>query len=357
MEKKEQRQQYEQSQKAVAALEEGDAFAGILAVKSAHTGTTRTGKSYLRLVLMDKSGELHCPVWEKAEEAASFCTTGAFLFCRGKISFYGGQKQLQQEVLASADSREVDLALFQKETSKDRQQMAGELLALVGSIKDAALKGLLQNFFGRGAFWQQFQQAAAAKGAHHAYVGGLLEHTLSCARLAENLAAHYPGINRDLLIAGALLHDIGKVKEMEFCGVVVEYTAEGRLKGHLVLGSEMIAAAAATIHAFPEELLKQLQHLVLSHHGRFDFGSPVLPMTPEALLLSMLDDMDAKMNMVEQLREKMEPGKHSFTEYQRLLERYLYLSGYDETAPAVQEKCKSLPAACSSSQPLLWRDE
>ncbi len=346
-------------QRLVATLQEGEDFTGILAVKSAYSGTTRTGKSYLQMVLMDKSGELGCPVWDAVAQTASFCTTGAFLLCRGKIGVYNGRKQLQQEELAPALLSDVDLSFFQKETSKDRRQMADELLGLVASIKDAPLRGLLQKFFGSGSFWQQFQQAAAAKGAHHAYVGGLLEHSLSCARLAENLAAHYPGINRDLLIAGALLHDIGKVKEMAFSGVVIEYTAEGRLKGHLVLGSEMIAAAAATIDNFPAELLEQLQHLVLSHHGRLDFGSPVLPMTPEALLLGMLDDMDAKMNMVEQLREKMEPGRPAFTEYQRLLERYLYLSGYDDDKQSNPQNVASSPssssaAASSCGQPLLW---
>ncbi len=346
-------------QKRIEDLQEGALFSGILAVKSVHTGTTRAGKPYLRLVLMDKSGELHCPVWENIGQAASFCISGAFLFCRGRIGLYGGQKQLQQEELAPVSEDEVDLALFQKETARDRSQMADDLLSIVASVKNAPLKRLLKKFFGSGSFWQQFQQAAAARGAHHSYVGGLLEHTLSCAYLAENLAKHYPGVNRDLLVAGALLHDIGKVREMAFQGVVVEYTTEGRLKGHLVLGSEMITAVAATIDGFPAELLEQLQHLVLSHHGRLDFGSPVLPMTPEAFLLSMLDDMDAKMNMIEQLREKMEPGHHSFTEYQRLLERYLYLSGYDEP---VAEKGRHQPKSAASSsspsgsQPLLWGD-
>jgi len=172
--------------------------------------------------------------------------------------------------------------------------------------------------------------APAAKGIHHAYAGGLLEHCLSMARLADMLAGHYEGIDRSLLIAGALLHDIGKVDELAMEIGVVEYTDRGRLKGHLVIGSEMVAAAAARISDFPPDLLVQVQHLILSHHGRQEFGSPIVPMTVEALLLSFIDDVDAKMNLIEQLRRKMEGGAMQWTEYQRSLERFLYLGGFEE---------------------------
>ncbi len=329
-------------EKYISDLAEGDCFSGVLAVKSLHKGTTRAGKPYLRLVLMDRSGELLCPVWEDATQLGRFCSIGAFLLCKGTVGLYNGQKQLQQAVLSPAAQEDIDIADFQQQTTKDCRQMAAELLALVASINTVPLRQLVEKFFGSGRFWQQFQQAAAAKGAHHAYAGGLLEHTLSCAQLADSLARHYPGVDRDLLIAGTLLHDIGKVQEMAFQGVVVEYTTVGRLKGHLVIGSEMIAAAAAAIADFPAELLGQLQHLVLSHHGRLDFGSPVVPMTTEAFLLNMIDDMDAKMNMIEQLRRKMTSGQHSFTDYQRLLERYLYLSGYQQEQ-AVEKKSEEAP--------------
>ncbi len=341
-----------EGKKYIDALTEGEPFAGVLAVKSVHKGTTKMGKPYLRLTLMDKSGELLCPVWDNAEQVEGFCSVGAFLFCDGRVGIYNGQKQLQQAALTPAAPEDVQIADFQQETTRDRRQMARELLALVNSVADGPLKELLHLFFGRGKFWRRFQEAAAAKGAHHSCVGGLLEHTLSCAQAADGLASHYPGVDRDLLVAGALLHDIGKVEEMAFQGVVVEYTTVGRLKGHIVIGSEMIAAAAASIDYFPAGQLEQLQHLVLSHHGRLDFGSPVVPMTPEAFLLSMVDDMDAKMNMIEQLRSKMAAGQHSFTEYQRLLERYLYLSGYEEKERGKVDSGEN--AASMRNQLSLW---
>lgn len=315
----------------VKEMAEGDTFAGVFAIKTVRQGETKAGKPYLLLTLMDKSGEVSCPVWNNVAKTAEFCSVGAFVRCSGNVNSFRGQLQLQVESLEPVAVAEVDIIDFLPETSKDRQRLALALKNFVGSVKDPWLQKLLRIFFGKGPWWQRFKEAPAAKGAHHACVGGLLEHTLSVVSVADNLSRHYPGVNRSLLLAGALLHDIGKLEEMGFQGPVVEYTAAGRLKGHLVIGSEMIAEAAASIEGFPEALLDQLQHLILSHHGRLDYGSPVLPMTVEAFLLSMIDDLDAKMNMIEQLRGKMETGRFSFTEYQRLLERYLYLSGYEES--------------------------
>jgi 3'-5' exoribonuclease len=211
------------------------------------------------------------------------------------------------------------------------------------------LKKLLNHFFKKSDSWPDFQEAPAAKGIHHAYIGGLLEHSLSVARVADFLAKHYEGVDRSLLIAGALLHDIGKLEELKMEGGLVEYTVRGRLKGHLVIGSEMVALAAGEIRDFPEELLEQLQHLVLSHHGRQEFGSPAVPMTVEAFILSFLDDLDAKMNITEQLRRKMDNKELSWTDYQRSLERYLYLGGFERKEPE-----GSVTQPNSSRQPSLF---
>jgi len=175
-----------------------------------------------------------------------------------------------------------------------------------------------------------YRVSPAAKGIHHAYMGGLLEHSLSMAKVSLLLADHYEGIDSDLLLSGALLHDIGKTVELQSETGVIEYTDPGRLKGHLVIGCEMIGRQAQQIKGFPDDLLTQLQHLVLSHHGRQEFGSPVVPMTAEALLLSFIDDMDAKMNLVEQLRRKVKTGGMRWSDYQRSLERYLLLTPLDD---------------------------
>jgi 3'-5' exoribonuclease len=195
-------------------------------------------------------------------------------------------------------------------------------LDLLTSIQDAGVRNLLQKIFS-GETLERFCTAPAARKMHHAYLHGLLEHTLSVCGLAGRIADHYPSIDRDLLLAGALLHDIAKIKEFSYERPPFDYTTQGRLLGHLVLGSTMVMQAAQGIRELSSERLDQVVHLIVSHHGRYEFGSPVLPMTREALLLHHVDDMDAKMQYCDDLAEQMEePG---WTDYQRPLERFLYL--------------------------------
>jgi 3'-5' exoribonuclease len=162
---------------------------------------------------------------------------------------------------------------------------------------------------------------------HHAYLGGLLEHTLAVAKLAAMLADFYPALDRDLLMTGALLHDIGKTRELAFDAFPFDYTDRGRLVGHLVLGVEMIQDRVKTIPGFPEELATRLQHLILSHHGRYEFGSPALPMISEAFVLNFLDDLDAKLNFLGRLEEQATTPGYQWTDFQRTLERFLYVRG------------------------------
>ena len=228
--------------------------------------------------------------------------------------------------------------------------MADELQVLLRTIKNPFIRKLLNYFFNKSDWWPKFQEAPAAKGIHHAYIGGLLEHSLSVAQLCHFMAEHYEGVDHSLLLAGALLHDIGKLEELKTESGVIEYSVAGRLKGHLVIGSEMVSEAAGRIKGFPKELLAQLQHLILSHHGRQEFGSPTVPMTVEAFVLSFVDDLDAKLNLTEQLRRKMKSADMSWTDYQRTLERYLYLGGFEEK-PVREAKEQPAPPR---SQPSLF---
>jgi 3'-5' exoribonuclease len=314
----------------VEQLKEGDRFEDIFLVKSVRISETKAGKTYLVLTVMDRSGELSGPVWDNVETAQKVCVPGEFVQLRGLIQSFRDKPQLKVEAIQAVAREQVNVQDFAVSTTKDTQEMAEDLQRLVRSVKDPFLRKLLGQFFKAGSILERFIVAPAAKGIHHAYIGGLLEHCLSMARVADVLAAHYPGVNRSLLITGVLLHDIGKVEELSMDVGLVEYTDGGRLKGHLVIGSEMVAAAAARIPDFPVDLLQQVQHLILSHHGRQEFGSPVVPMTVEALLLSFIDDVDAKMNLLELLRRRLQGGSMQWTEYQRSLERFLYLNGLDE---------------------------
>ncbi len=306
-------------------LQEGDRVDDVFLVKSSRLAETRAGKPYLILDLVDKSGEIGGPVWENAEKTEEICRAGAFIFIRAVVQSYREKPQLRFEDIQPVCKDDVELSDFIPASSVDMEEMGRQIQKIVASIDNSWVRKLLNRFFSKGEIWEGFQTAPAAKGIHHAYVGGLMEHCLSMAKVADMLAGHYPGIDRSMLIAGVLLHDIGKIKELKEQVGLVEYTSAGRLKGHLVMGSEMVAAEAAVIKDFPEEILTHIQHCILSHHGRLEFGSPTVPMTPEAFLLSFIDDLDSKMNLIEQLRRKQKGDEEQWTEYQRSLERFLYL--------------------------------
>ena len=316
----------------IDSLKEGDRFDDLFLVKSAKLGETRAGKPYLVLSVMDKTGEISGPVWENAERRQVLCVPGDVVRVAGTVQSYRDKPQLKIDDIGKVTQTEIDLGDFLPASRRSRLEMAEELRVVIQSVKNPFLKKLLNHFLSKSDWWPRFQESPAAKGIHHAYIGGLLEHSLSVAQVAVLLADHYEGVDRSLLVAGALLHDIGKLEELSVEAGLIEYTVRGRLKGHLVMGSEMMAIAAAKISDFPVELLEQLQHLILSHHGRQEFGSPTVPMTVEALILSFLDDLDAKMNITEQLRRKMDSTEMGWTEYQRMLERYLYLGGFEKSA-------------------------
>lgn len=309
----------------IEAFREGESVNDLLMVKSARLGETRAGKPYLVLNLCDKSGEIGGPVWDNAETYQSICVPGAVVNIQGQVQVYREKLQLKIDNLTLADKQSYDLGAFVASSQRGAENMLDELRLLINNVENDYLRKLLSQIFLKSDIGKAYQQSPAAKGIHHAYMGGLLEHSLSMARVATLLADHYDGIDKDLLVAGALLHDIGKTVELKSDSGVIDYTDSGRLKGHLVIGCELIGRVVDSFEDFPVDLLTQLQHLVLSHHGRQEFGSPVVPMTAEALLLSFIDDMDAKMNLVELLRRKVKSGAMQWSEYQRSLERYLLL--------------------------------
>ncbi len=312
-------------QRYVDQLQESERISELFLIKSVRLGETKAGKPYLSLTLMDRSGELPGVSWDDAVRLAEFCRVGAVVRVVAQVQSYRDQLQLKIDGVQPCPPDQVEAADYVPACPGDREAMAGQIQQLVASVREPFLRKLLNRFFRQGEIWELFLEAPAAKGIHHAYLGGLLEHSLSVAQLADRIAGHYPGIDRCLLLTGALLHDLGKVWELSMELGVIEYSDRGRLKGHLVMGSEAVAEAAGRIKGFPPPLLEQVQHLILSHHGRLEFGSPTLPMTPEAFVLSFVDDLDAKMNLMEQLRRKISEPGGQWTDYQRSLERYLYL--------------------------------
>lgn len=258
----------------------------------------------------------------------------------GQAQAYKGVVQLRIDNLKRVDESEVDFSQFVPSTTGDVKLMAKEVMKIAGSLENPFLKELLLSIFGQRSLMADFQKAPAAKAMHHAYIGGLLEHTLAVARLAEQACSLYPSLDRSLLLAGALLHDIGKLTEFDFASFPFDYSDKGRLVGHMVLGIEMIQEKIDAISGFPEELATQLKHLILSHHGRHEFGSPALPMMAEAFVLNFIDDLDAKMNYMDRLSQKVDGEGYQWSEYQRNLERFLFVKGHsaDDNDPVEQEQ-------------------
>jgi 3'-5' exoribonuclease len=311
-------------------IQEDQLVEDLFLVKEANRAETRSGKPYLILTVMDRTGELGGRLWENVDRFMPACGVGNIVLLRGRAQSYKGTLQLKIDTVNTVEKDKGSgwqPGDFLPATAGDIPAMAGEILAYAKSVSELHLKNLLLAIFGNQDFFAAFQQAPAAKRMHHAYYGGLLEHTLAVTRLADSMARLYPTIDRSLLIAGALLHDIGKTEEFSFDRYPFDYTDKGRLVGHLVLGVEMMLDRIKELDDFPPELTTRLQHLILSHHGRHEFGSPCLPMTMEAFILNFIDDVDAKINYLDRLGSQSDDPGYRWTDFQKTLERFLYVRG------------------------------
>ncbi|MGD9948015.1 MAG: 3'-5' exoribonuclease YhaM family protein [Desulfobulbus sp.] len=310
----------------VNQLVAGQQFQDVFLISRKTLAETKAGKPYLALGLMDSSGEVEARLWDNADQYAPLAEEGNFILVQAVAKPFREQMQLVINGLQQVPESAVDLADFMPASARPLAEMAQELEMVIDNIGDQPLQLLMRTIF-QGETLAKFQRAPAAKKMHHAYIGGLIEHTLSIIGMAYKAAEHYPLIDRDMLVAGALLHDLAKIEEFDFARPPFGYTDRGRLVGHLVLGVEMIRRTAEQVQGISAEQVDRLIHMVLSHHGQYAFGSPVLPMTPEAILLNQLDDMDAKMNYIQGLQAKMQGNDWQWSEYQRHLERFLYLKG------------------------------
>lgn len=254
---------------------------------------TKDGKDMYNIKLGDVSGDIDAVVWENCPIAGEFAT-GAVIGILGDIGSFNGKLQVTVKRIKVLDE---DPTLYLPGPAVSLEALRKRFEQYIHSVKDVYLRMLLDNTFSSG-IKERFFKATAAKTIHHNYSGGLLEHTLEVADLCSQALVVFPALNRDLVIAGALLHDIGKIEELDI-KVVPQYTIEGRLVGHIVLGTEMITMQISRLRqegqAFPDELEWMLKHMILSHHGSLEFGSPVIPLFPEALLLHVMDNLDAKM--------------------------------------------------------------
>ena len=255
------------------------------------------GGNYLRIRLMDRTGEMEARVWEEAELIADDFSAGEIIKVRGRVEKYKGKFQLNVEKLRRAAADEYDVADYFRTTKYDVAEMWSRLRGYVAAMRNPHLLALCESFLNDADIEDRFKQAPAAKSLHHAWRGGLLEHVVTLIESCDAAVKRFPWVDRDLLVTGALLHDMGKVRELDWTGAP-GYTLEGQLVGHISIGVGMAQERMAAMPNFPPRLRMIVEHIILSHHGRHEFGSPKLPMIAEALLLNMLDDMEAKMQMV-----------------------------------------------------------
>lgn len=307
----------------VSEIKDRSQVDSVFLVKEKISALARNGKPYLTLHLMDKSGEIEGRVWENVESFGLLFEKDNFIRVQAKATVYLGKMQLIISEIARVADSKIALEDFLPEGDRDGAEMLVELTALVESCSDEHLRKLLQTFFADVDFLQLYQTAPAAKGMHHVYLGGLLEHSLSVARLVDQIMPLYPVLHRDLLIAGALLHDVGKVREMTYLRSF-DYTDEGKLLGHISIGVEMIHDKISRLEGFPVELAMLLKHMILSHHGQYEFGSPKRPKTIEATVLNYLDDLDSKINGIRTHMRKELVNQSRWTGYHRLYDRYYY---------------------------------
>ncbi len=301
-------------------LVENEQVRGCYLIKEKRLGTTRRGEPFLNLILADRSGEIEAKVWDNAEKISNTFSEGDVVKVEGSTGSYRGKIQL---TLASASTCEedFDISLLLESSRLPAGEMFKSLREILHTIKNPHLRALADRFLADKNFVNELKRAPAAKNFHHGYVGGLLEHTLGVCKLAKTVAPMYPSLDEDLLVFGAFVHDIGKIHELR-CRPVIDYTDEGRLIGHLVLGTRMLEEKIRSLKKFPADLEIKIMHLVLSHHGEYEFGSPKRPKFLEAFALHLLDDLDAKINGLGRFIEQ-DRQKGSWTEFNRLFTRYL----------------------------------
>ncbi|HUZ95144.1 MAG TPA: OB-fold nucleic acid binding domain-containing protein [Edaphobacter sp.] len=282
---------------ADAAKFDNDNVTSYFALSSLSVREKKQGGQYLALTLTDKTGTMEARMWDDIADALASCSEGCYVKVQGQVSKYQGKFQITLQKMRNAAESEIDPADYLPATLYNVDEMWAELRGYVSQFTNPDLERLVFAFLDDEAIASAFRTAPAAKRLHHAWLGGLLEHVVTLVRVCLATAPFYPEVNSDLLVTGAILHDIGKTRELHWKNSF-GYTLEGQLIGHISIAQGMLLEKVKELAPFPEKLRVLVEHMILSHHGKYEFGSPKLPMTAEALLLNMLDDLEAKMQVL-----------------------------------------------------------
>jgi len=321
----------------VKDLTADQAITGFFLVHEKEVRNTNAGKPYLRMELGDRSGTIEARMWDQFEKLAKDVSRDDFVKVQARVEIYRNKPQLSLQQFRLAKPEEIDLADFLPHTPFNVEELYKQMLAYAEGMKNPWLKMLVSKVLSDPQIAVRYKRAPAAKVMHHAYLGGLLEHVVGLCGLAKQVAAHYPELDVDLLLTAAMLHDVGKLDELCY-ERSVSYTTEGQLLGHIVMELETVTKAMEEIEGFPAKLKTVVQHILISHHGQYEFGSPKLPMIREALVFHYMDDMDSKLGAVRSAME-IESGEEDWSAYSGALGRkFLRLEKYLTEAPVEATK-------------------
>jgi 3'-5' exoribonuclease len=310
-------------------IKENENVNSFFLVKEKSSGITKTGSAYLKLKLGDSTGEIEGRIWTNVETVTESFEKDDFVHVRGKAVSFQEHLQLNITHIERVGEEAILLSDFFPIAEKDVEKMFQSIMEISQHVKNQHLNQLLQLFWEDQSFVERFKMAPASKWLHHSYLGGLLEHTLSLTELVMKNFSQYSGLSLDLLITASILHDVGKIDELSYRRSF-DYSDEGRLLGHIILGIERVEGKIRKLPDFPKDLSILLKHLLLSHHGQYIWGSPKRPMTLEAVMLHHLDDMDAKINGIQQFLKKQVLDGSKWSSYHRLFEQYFYIPPFQE---------------------------
>ena len=307
-------------------LHEGDRISGIYLCKQRQSAVTKNGKPYDSVILQDKTGSIDGKIWDPNSLGIEEFDDLDYIDIMADVTSFDGAMQLNIKRVRKAGEGEYDPSDYLPVSGNSREMMWSQLTAMVDSVQNTYLSAILKKLFLEDeTFRKAFEGHSAAKTVHHGFIGGLMEHTLSVARLCEYMASAYPVLKRDLLITAALLHDVGKTRELS-AFPLNDYTDEGQLLGHIVIGAQMVHDLAREIPGFPETLENQLIHCILAHHGELEYGSPKKPALAEAVALNLADNTDARMETLTEIFAA-DKGKKEWLGFNRLFESNLRRTG------------------------------
>ncbi|MBV8845651.1 MAG: HD domain-containing protein [Bryobacterales bacterium] len=334
----------------ISELQANETIHGVFLVAHKDIRQKKSGDPYLSLTLSDRTGDLDAKMFDNASDSLDTFDCDDFVRVKGLLQVFHNRPQLSIHKIQPVPDTEVDTADFFPASKRDRDEMFRELQTWIAGVANPHIKALLDAMFADQSIAIPYRSAPAAKSVHHNWIGGLIEHVLSMCHIARFTAAHYPGIDFDLLLAGVLLHDIGKVRELSFSRSIA-YTSQGQLLGHIMIGVGMIEEKLRGIPDFPAPIRDLLLHMIISHHGELEYGSPKVPVFPEALLLHQIDNLDSKMECMRALIEKDRLVDGEWTVYSSALDRSALKKSKFLEPPQPAHKAEASVAAAVSPKP------